>query len=49
MESLDLGKVLKTNYLEKEDKGKIGKVKTDKLLGVVEDEDDEKKKENDKD
>ena len=26
-----------------------GKVKTDKLLGVVEEEDDEKKKENDKD
>ena len=47
--ALDLGKSIKEKLFgEKKDK-KGGKVKTDKLLGVVEEEDDEKKKENDKD
>ena len=47
--ALDLGKSLKDKLFGKKKDKKGGKVKTDKLLGVVEEEDDEKKKENDKD
>ena len=46
--ALDLGKSLKDKLFGKKKDKKGGKVKTDKLLGVVEEEDDEKKKENDK-
>ena len=48
--ALDLGKSIKEKLFGKKKDKKGGKVKTDKLLGVVEEkeDDDEKKKENDK-
>ena len=48
--ALDLGKSLKEKLFgkKKDKKKKGGKVKVDKFLGVVEEEDNEKKKENDK-